>query len=174
MFAFVLSIEDDVVRSKLETIYELYSKAMYNCAYSILRNVGDAEDSIQEAFFRLLRNINSIDDASSHMTKSYAIIITESCAIDIYRKRKRLKEVELQEDFIFNYDDVEYHGDNQVTEEIFKLNLRQRNVLILRYVYGFDYDSIASSMKISTANARKLVQRAKDSLEENCRERGLL
>ena len=174
MLLFIATIEDDYIRSKLETIYEMFSKAMYSRAFSILNNVGDAEDAVQEAFIRLFKNVNSIKDPSSRETKCFAIIITENCAIDIYRKRKRLNETELSEDSLFISENIEYKGTNQVTAEILKLTPRYRDVLMLRFIYGFEYSEIAGCMNISTVNARKLVQRAKDKLEEQCRERGIL
>lgn len=174
MLLFITLIEDDEIQSKLETIYNKYSKAMYNHAFNILKNAGDAEDAVQEAFIRLFKNVKSISDPNSRKTKSFALIITGNYAIDIYRKRKRLNESELLEDAFPVFDNFEYEGTNQITAEILKLGTRYRNVLLLKYVYEFDYAEIATQMNISTVNARKLVQRAKEMLEEACRKRGII
>ena len=164
--------------SKLEIIYKEYSGLMYSKAFSILKNQSDAEDAVSDAFLRLLKNRNKIEDPYSNKTKSFAMIITENCAIDIYRKRKRLNEVELDEEIqekvsqdIGIYD---YSGENRVTEQIMRLSPKYRNILILKYVHGFDYSEIAEFLNVTETNARKIGQRAKDKLEKYCRERGLL
>lgn len=100
MLLFIATIEDDDIRSKLETIYEKYSGAMYRKAYSVLENKSDAEDAVSEAFIRLYKNVHVIRVPESRETKSLAIIIAEHCAIDIYRKRKRLNETELDESIL--------------------------------------------------------------------------
>ena len=40
-------------RKTLTLIYELYYKQMYKMAYAVLRNRHDAEDAVQEAFYRV-------------------------------------------------------------------------------------------------------------------------
>ncbi|MBO4678502.1 MAG: RNA polymerase sigma factor [Lachnospiraceae bacterium] len=174
MLIFISTIEDNVIRSKLETIYELFSKAMYDRAFRVLNNASDADDAVQEAFIRLFKNEKSIKDPGSSETKSFALVIVGNCAIDIYRKRKRLNETELsEEDFIID-DCIEYDGENPISAEVMKLNPRYRDALILKYVYELDYNEIASCLNISVVNSRKLVQRAKDRLENICKEKGLL
>ena len=47
---------------KLERLYELYEQKMYAVAFSILRNEWQAEDAVQDAFVRLLKNIRKLRD----------------------------------------------------------------------------------------------------------------
>ncbi len=61
-----------------------------------------------------------------------------------------------------------------MTEQIMRLSPKYRNILILKYVHGFDYAEIAEFLNITEVNARKIGQRAKSKLEKYCRERGLL
>ncbi len=172
MLVFLLTIADEETKSKLETINEMFSKAMYNRALYYMNNESDAEDAVQDAFYKLFKNIDKIKDASSRETKSYVISITESCAIDIFRKRKRLKEVSLDESMVLETDMMNYNGDNSLTKEILKLNPKYRIAMSLRYVSNLDYAEIAKRMNITNVYARKLVQRAVKKLEELCREDG--
>lgn len=177
MLLFIAAIEDDLIRSKLEVIYEKYSGSMYNRAYYILKNVEDAEDAVSASIERIYKNIDKVGDPLSLKTKGLALIITEHCAIDIYRKRKRKlqNETVLEEDSVFSVsDEIVYEGENAITAQIFKLNEKYRNILILKYVQGYDYSTIAKMLNISETNARKIGQRAKAKLEELCREQGLL
>ena len=167
-----------MMNSKLEIIYLKHSGVMYNRAYAILNNRNDAEDAVSEAFLRLLKNIKKVDDPESIKTRNYAVIAAESCAIDIYRKKKRLSEVELDDDSDYQmsgkFETNECTCDNELTEQIMRLSPRYRNILLLKYVYGADYQEIAQLMNITEGNARKLLQRAKEKLEKYCREKGLL
>ena len=174
MLLFITMIEDDEIRSKLEIIYNLHSKSMQACAFRILKNSSDSEDAVQEAFVRLFKNAHSIKDAESPETRRFALVITENCAIDIYRKRKRLNEVELDEDYSPAANEYEYECSNRLAEAILKLPPRYRNVLFLKYVHMLDYADIAKCLDVSEVNVRKLIQRAKEKLEVLCRERGLL
>lgn len=115
-----------------------------------------------------------INDASGKKTKVLAIIITEQCAVDIYRRRKRLGEVEWDDNAFITFEESIYTGDNLLTAQIFKLNVKYRNVLILKYVQGYAYSEIAKLLNISEDNARKIAQRAKAKLEVLCKEQGLL
>ena len=174
MLLFITTIEDDIIRSKLEIIFEKYSGAMYGRAYAILENVSDAEDAVSDAFIRLFKNVDKINDPASLETKGFAVIIAEHCAIDIYRKRKRLNESELDENITAIPGNIEYVGDDKITAELFKLSSNYRNVLILKYVQGYEYPDIAKMLDISEENARKTGQRAKAKLEVLCREQGLI
>ena len=39
---------------KLESLYKVYSRCMYNAAYGVLHNHHDAEDVIQQSFVKLI------------------------------------------------------------------------------------------------------------------------
>ena len=54
---------------KLERLYELYEQKMYAVAFSILRNEWQAEDAVQDAFVRLLKNIRKLRDLEDEKTQ---------------------------------------------------------------------------------------------------------
>ena len=174
MFLFFATIEDIETRSKLEIIYEKYSKPMFYKAFDVLKNRSDAEDAVQEAFMRLLKNIQIIKDPQSPEMKGLVMVIAENCAIDIYRKRNRLKEVELDEMSVPDIREVEYRGENQIVAEIMRLNPKYTEILLLRYFHELEYYEIASCLNITEVNARQLLKRAKDKLEKLCEKKGLL
>jgi len=61
-----------------------------------------------------------------------------------------------------------------LTRCILKLPARYREIILLRYEQGFDNGEIAKMMDISEPAVRKLLQRARDRLEELCRGEGIL
>ena len=58
MISFLLTIENEKARSKLEEIYETYHKDMYITAFSILKNHHESEDIVQDAILRVSKNLH--------------------------------------------------------------------------------------------------------------------
>lgn len=174
MLALLLTVDDEIVRSKLEAVYNAYSDAMYYRAYAILQNAQDAEDAVHAAFVKLLKNIDRLPEGIGSRTRSYVIIAAENSAIDLYRKQKREKETPLDDELPDPSGGYEYSGQNEITRQIFKLPPKFRNVLLLKYIHGFTYAEIAKMLGTNENAAKKTGQRAKEKLEELCRKEGLL
>lgn len=45
---------------KMEELYELYEQKVYYVAYSILNNIQQAEDAVQETFITLYKNLENL------------------------------------------------------------------------------------------------------------------
>lgn len=168
------SISDKKTCSKLEMIYNAYSDAMYYRAYAILHNKCDAEDAVHGAFIKILDNMDKLNEPTNPKTRSFVLIVVENTAIDIYRKRKRLGEIAL-EDFVQDFaEQYSYHRGNMIMEQILKMQPKYRNVLMLKYIYGYNYAEIGQIMDIKEDTAKKIGQRAKASLQKMCEELGML
>ncbi len=74
-------------RQKFREIYENYRRLMYQVAYEILKNHEDAEEALQEAFFRISKNISKISDTFCPQTKNYVVIICKKVALSMLKKR---------------------------------------------------------------------------------------
>lgn len=162
-----------MAQSKLEAIYNAYSDAMYYRAYAVLKNRQDAEDAVHTAFVKLSEHMAKLSEPLSRRTRSFALIVAENAAIDIYRKKRKCREVELEEEWVETAA-YEYEGSNEVAAQILKLPVKLRNVLLLKYVHGYHYAEIGEIMGITGEDAKKTGQRAKAKLEELCREEGIL
>ena len=77
-------------RERIEEVYRLYEQKMYRIAFSILGDVTDAEDAVQDAFLKLVRLVRKLEDPASDRTKRYVLRAIQSTSIDIYRKNKEL------------------------------------------------------------------------------------
>ncbi|MBQ2807153.1 MAG: RNA polymerase sigma factor [Clostridia bacterium] len=73
----------------LTLIYELYYKQMYQKAYAILRNKQDAEDAVQEAFYRVCLNAEAFAQPHSDSTVALIHTYTKNAAINSYHRKKR-------------------------------------------------------------------------------------
>lgn len=74
---------------KMEELYELYEQKIYSVAYSILNNIQQAEDSVQETFITLYNNLEKLYSLDTQELKRYILRIAKNKAIDSYRKNKR-------------------------------------------------------------------------------------
>jgi len=50
----------------LAALVDQYATTLYRVAFSVLRNPSDAEDAVQEAFLRVLRHRDSLDEVRDH------------------------------------------------------------------------------------------------------------
>ena len=69
---------------------------------------------------------------------------------------------------------VTYDDANVITRCISLLPVQDRQILMLKYRYGYTNSEIAGMLDLSEAAATKRIQRAKEKLEQLCAEEGLL
>lgn len=172
MVIYLQMIDDPRDRSKFEQLYTKYKDLMHYTAYKILRNDRDAEDAVHDAFLAIVRNIEKISAVERPKTRAYVVTIVENKAIDLYRRKQRHPTGELLEEL--QGVTVTYDGEDGLARCILNLPARYREVILLRYDQGYRNGEIAKLLGISEPAVRKLVQRAKDRLEELCREEGIL
>lgn len=63
--------------SKLSILYDTYENKMYSIAYSILNNVEQAEDAVQDAFMKLIPYLHKIKNIDNLKTKGLVILTTK-------------------------------------------------------------------------------------------------
>ena len=76
-------------RKTLERIYALYYGQMYKKAYAVLRNRQDAEDAVQEAFYRVCLNAEVFEQPDGDTTAALIYTYTRNVVINHYHKKKR-------------------------------------------------------------------------------------
>ena len=152
MLLYLQMLETPEEKSLFEQICLEYRGLMYHVAYEILHNDQDAEDAVHQAFVKIVENIKKIDDPVCPKTHGYVVTIVEHQAIDQYRKRQKYQTVELIEEI--QGTNAHYEGDNDLTKCILQLPARYREMILLRYHYGYTVREIAISFDGTTANCR--------------------
>jgi RNA polymerase sigma-70 factor (ECF subfamily) len=168
MFIFLATIEDKEDRTKIEQIYELYAASMKIIAFAILRNEEDAEDAVQTAMLNTCRHVKKLQDPKDKNTKWYIMQVTKNAAREIYRKKKKRwkQEMSLEEELVGEVPLTQYDGESDLAKQIEDLAPRDRDILMLKYLHGYDYSEIGQILGISTEAAKKAGQRAKNRLEK--------
>lgn len=169
MIIYLQMLETPEEKSKFEQLYLEYWDFMFYVANQILHNQSDSEDVVHEAFLRVIKIIDKIEEAKCPKTKNLVVIITERIAIDRYRRQKKLQFISLDEEGIDLFstkdtENMEIHS--SLALAMASLPEKYRAVLMLRYDNGFSEAEVAQILSMSMANVHKTVQRAKKKLEE--------
>ncbi|MCH5303552.1 MAG: sigma-70 family RNA polymerase sigma factor [Ruminococcus sp.] len=162
-------VESEGDKEKFEQIYIRYKSLMLSRAFEILHDRGLSEDAVHNAFMRILKNLEKLDDAEHPRTKGYVMIVLENVAKTLYVKNKKQTVIELDEN-IAEKSNVEVDTEAKLTaefvaEKIAELPDIYRDVLTLKYLHGLNDKEIAAAVGISPVSARKRLQRAREKLK---------
>ncbi len=167
MIIYLQMIETDEEKSKFEIIYTIYRKLMLYQANKILGDMNDTEDVVHDAFLKIIKILDQIEDPKCPKTKNLVVTIVERTAIDLYRRRKRKSIVSLDEEFVnvpSTQDINDIHEKTDIAVAIATLPTKYRELLLLRYDSGFSEIEIAQLLSMSQENVHKTIQRAKKKL----------
>lgn len=170
--------ENPEEENKFYYLYEKYHKLLYKTAYDILRNQHDAEDALQIALEKIYHYFYKISDEIEKKCLGYMIVIIRNVSIDIFNQRKKVIVLEERE---FEFNRFSGRTDEIVSSEKFglenaikKLDGKYRDVLLLKYVYGYSLKEIADMLNITETNVSTRLNRGKAYIKEYLRrEEGL-
>jgi RNA polymerase sigma-70 factor (ECF subfamily) len=168
LMLYMSMIDSSEEKRKFERLYLAHKQTMYYVALGILKDVQEAEDAVHQAFLRVMDRLDKIDEQDCHKTRAYLVVITESTAIDIYRKRKRARTVSFDELEIYIASDIEsdYEEKDAIIRAINALPVNYAVVLKLRYSHGHTDGEIAALLNITEENVRQRIARAKKKLNK--------
>ncbi len=160
---------NDCEKNKFEIVYNTYKNTLFSHAFNIIKNTTDAEDVLQEAFIKIAKNINAIDDINSKETISFLIVITKNTAYDYIRKTSKIKELPINENLetvdesaletlISN---IEYE---EIVSVITTIPSPYNEVLYLHYVKDYSIKKTADLLNKKTATVKMQLVRGKKIL----------
>ncbi len=141
-----------------------HRNALLAYGYRLTGSVDAAKDLVQEAFFRLYRNISSID--CERPLKNWLYKVVTNLAIDSWRKRQR--EVPITREIM----DIEiiFEPENEdvrrLDECMRRLPLRQRTALTLYYGEGYSIKEIAEIMSCSEGTVKAHLFKGRENLRK--------
>lgn len=166
MIALYLSlIDEENEKTRFEKIYYGFKNLMYYIAFQVLQDERDSEDAVQEAFLRIARNMDKIDDILSKETKNFVAIITKREAMKIYNKKKKRGE-----DFSVDLSSLKKENSdklvNEVQNAIEQLPYKFSSLLTLKYVLGYSGKEIAEITGLSETNVRQQLLNGRKMLSQ--------
>lgn len=172
---FVNNIKDeDFIREALP-----HENALYNYALKISGNSDDAQDLVQETYYKAYRHFDKFQSGTN--SKAWMFMILKNSFINDYRKSKR-EPYKLDYEQIQNfYDNVksdraqennldkEFYNDlldDELTEAIDQLPAKMREVFLLCDLDGNSYEETAELVGCPVGTVRSRLHRARHMLQE--------
>lgn len=150
-------------RKAQKSLFDLYSKAMYNIGVRLLGNSEDAADITQETFIHAFTKIDQFQGKSTFGAWIRQIMINKS--INFINRKKvhfdliddvHAPELEIDEDPAYLM--------QQLNASIGELPEGCRIVFTLFYFEGYDHEEIGSILGISKSTSKSQLSRAKSLL----------
>lgn len=161
-------------------LYDAYYQPVFGFMYSRTGNSELAKDLTSETFFQALKNLHRYRPREGASFKSWLFAIGVAQIGNYYRQRAKMFEVTVEEaPEIIGHDDfqpdIAYQmGEdaNELEEKIEllrtmmkKLNLKQQNILTLRYFSKLTVPEIASTLNMKEGTVKSHIHRALKKLQ---------
>ena len=173
MLSFYLSmVETEEDRSLIEELYIKYEQAMYNSAIGILHNKYDAEDAVQEAFLRIINNIEKIKRVPADERGYYIVIISRNTSVNLLRKKERRNEITIEgiydmpDDISIEDITESENGVENIKRALSTLADTDFEVLNMSLIHGFTNNEISEMLGIGDGAVRQRLYKAKKNLRK--------
>jgi RNA polymerase sigma-70 factor (ECF subfamily) len=160
---------------QLARTYTELRPLLFSIAYRMLGSVGDAEDVVQESFVRYQRALD--DGVVVDSAKSYLASIATRLSLDQLKSARAQRETYvgmwLPEPLLADpLPDVSAHA--EIADSLSMaflvvletLSPTERAVFLLREVFGYEFDEIATMVSKSSDNCRQLLVRARKRIDD--------
>ena len=156
-------------REELAGLYERRFSMVYQICLVLMKSIPDAEDAAQTVFRKVMERTEPFRDPEHE--KAWLIRVAANHCKDVLRFRFRHPQVPidlLAESLVMEQEQQE------ILTELFELPVKQRTVIYLYYVEGYQMKEIAAILGISVQAVKKRMQRGREQLrvvwkEECCR-----
>ena len=156
-------------------IIEAYQRPVYNLAYRMLSNSGEAEEAAQEAFIRAYTRLDSYNP--NHKFSTWLLSITSNYCIDLIRKRRAVllsideplpPHPSLMSERASGPEPqiMQSEQEEMVQRLLAELAPEYREAVVLRYWHELSYDEIAEMMDTTVSAIKSRLFRARRQLAE--------
>jgi len=165
--------------SDYELLIDRFQQPVYNLAFRLLGDAGDAGDITQEVFLKVFRSIQSFRNQSSLRTWIYRIAVNEAHNRRRWIFRHRGNEVGLDETYGGEggvempvpghepspFDCALNRERHQLIEQaLTRINPVFREAVVLRDIEDLNYDEIAEILQISIGTVKSRITRGREAL----------
>lgn len=176
--------EDD--SDKVTLLYKTYKVCMYKEANRILNDFHLAEDAVQQAFIKVIANVDKIEIENVEKTRNFLIIICRNIAINMYNKRARLLA---NSEYIDLYDEndsinfgtvscpsnsvIETETLHDVLETLEELPNIYKDLITLEILHNYSKKEIAKLLNLNYDTVKKRIERGRKILTEKLDKKGV-
>jgi len=162
----------NTANDKITELFRLHADELLHMNYLYLKDRQLAEDALSETFLNAYRSLNKFKNASSE--KTWLTRIAINCCKNIMRSRayKAYKNVTDLDTELPDYTDEYSKSEAKicVSEQIAKLELKYREVILLYYYRELTAAQIAKLLKIPRTTVDYRLRYAKGILKETLKE----
>jgi RNA polymerase sigma-70 factor (ECF subfamily) len=148
---------------------ELYTRQLTSYSINYVKDIGEAEDIVQDSFLKLWENQAKLIDAT---IKSWLYMCVRNASLNLIKKHKR--KVSVSGDYIDLRSTDDSNPDNfdlkfHLNNEINKLKPLHREILLFRDRDGLSYDEIGEKLDLSGSQVKVYLFRARKVLKDTCK-----
>ena len=154
------------MRQSLEELIELHQKSLYAAAFSVCRNIDDANDAVQDTFIQYYTSKKQFHDGE-HL-KAWLLRVAINRAKDISGsswKRNRISIEDCTNELPF-----ENREEHALFEEVMKLPEKYREVIHLYYYEDLSAREIARILRITGGSVKMRLSRGRSFLRNVLKE----
>lgn len=175
MLLFLLVIEDEEIRNKLELIYDSYKQYMFYVAYDILKDYHESEDVVQSSILRIGDHLDKIPNVRDYKTKAFVVMVARNIAKNIYNKNKKHSKVPIEDYEDKIVDEITITPEENIlrldtskwlAQQLGLIKVEYADILTLRYTYEYSNQEISELIDITEVNVRVRLNRAKKALNK--------
>jgi len=152
----------------LHQLYERYYPKIYNYAFLQMGDIHAAEDLASDVMLKMLESIKKYNFRGLPFG-AWMFRIARNRLIDLHRRRKRRGEVDLSETIAGSLVSPESMAERALERGQMQIALKhltdeQRQVIVLKFIQGFDNRSVGKIMGRSEGAVKSLQHRALGTL----------
>ena len=143
-----------------------YSDTLYKVCIVILCNEHDVQDAIQDTFYRYLEKKPEFRDEEHE--KAWLIRVATNICRDMIRFRIRHPKVSIDE--VENILVAPEQEQREILKELLELPVRQKTVIYLHYVEGYQIKEIAEILGITESAVKLRLLRGRKQMRQTWKE----
>lgn len=171
----IFNPQDDLI----EELLKRYRPVMRRIAEEILCDYYEADDVVQIALLKVIKNIEKIEDLDSKKCRNFIFVITKNAALDELRKKKQGNIPKDPIEFVNMVDgrsliesDINEYFSETMKQFLNQLKEVDRDIITLRYGDGYDTKEIGELLEMTQGAVQKRLLRARKYLAHMMKQNG--
>ena len=158
--------------SDYSVLVDRYKNKAFSMLKRMLRNEFDAEEVLQDSFFKAFRSLETFKGEAKFSTWFYRIVYNSALTKLSSKRRKIEQEMSSVEDHLdlesnFNSIDAEKKNISELVNEMINLLPKKYSTIItLFYLNELTCEEIAETMNITLSNVKVLLHRARNAMRD--------
>jgi RNA polymerase sigma-70 factor, ECF subfamily len=160
----IIKSKNECSNSALGILYTKYYSALCGFSKNVLGNKEDAEDNVNDVFFKFCLNSDFYRNKNNATFKSWIFDVTYNTAVNKLRRRdtrNKFLEKNMDESQFYNENEA-YSNENMqiIIKELGQMSEIHSKIVYMREFFDIDYSKIEKSFNILPSTCRGLHRKA--------------